>query len=116
MDKKGENFILNMGQPVRIIGLARNLIRLSGLETDKDIEIRYAGVRNGEKLFEELETDGEHLAKTRHPKIYIGTIEGYPPEKVRTAVGRLNELAIAGEEKELREYLTELLPEAQLSA
>ena len=50
-----------------------------------------------------------------HPKIYIGTIEGYPLEEVRTAVGRLNELAIAGEQKGLRDYLTELLPGAQLS-
>jgi len=71
----GETFILDMGQPVRIIDLAHDLIRLSGLEPDKDIEIRYIGIRPGEKLFEELSTVGEGIERTTHPKIFTGTYD-----------------------------------------
>ena len=67
----GEVFILDMGQPVRIADLARDMIRLSGLRDD-EIEIRYTGIRPGEKLFEELTLDAEDVDKTRHDKIFIG--------------------------------------------
>ncbi len=67
----GEIFVLDMGEPVRIADLARDLIRLTGLEPDRDIEIRYTGLRPGEKLFEELFGADEAYRQTRHEKIFV---------------------------------------------
>jgi FlaA1/EpsC-like NDP-sugar epimerase len=81
MGQGGEIFVLDMGEPVRIADLARDLIRLSGL-TEEEIPIVFTGVRPGEKLFEELSTNGENMSRTRHPKIFIGRIAEYPYAKV----------------------------------
>jgi multidrug efflux pump subunit AcrB len=70
MENGGETFVLNMGEPVRILDLAEDLIRLSGLEPHRDIEISYTGIRPGEKLTEELWDEGTPLAKTLHPDIF----------------------------------------------
>lgn len=70
--KGGEIFVLEMGEPVKINDLARNLIRLSGYEPDRDIEIVYTGLRPGEKLFEELLMDEEGLHDTKSKLIHIG--------------------------------------------
>ncbi|MGM0883304.1 MAG: polysaccharide biosynthesis protein [Bacillota bacterium] len=70
--KGGEIFILDMGKPVRILDLAQDLIRLSGYEPNVDIEINFSGMREGEKLFEELLTDEEAVTSTQHERIYIG--------------------------------------------
>ena len=67
----GEIFLLDMGEPVRIVDLARDMIRLSGLEPDEDIEIGYIGLRRGEKLYEELITAGEGVAPTAHEKVMV---------------------------------------------
>ena len=67
----GEIFVLDMGEPVRIVDLARDLIRLSGLEPDRDIEIGFTGLRPGEKLFEELFLENEDYSRTRHEKIFV---------------------------------------------
>jgi FlaA1/EpsC-like NDP-sugar epimerase len=72
MGKGGEIFVLDMGEPVRVVDLARDLITLSGLKPGEDIEIRFTGVRPGEKLFEELSVAAENCDRTRHPKIFIG--------------------------------------------
>jgi FlaA1/EpsC-like NDP-sugar epimerase len=71
MAKGGEIFILDMGKPVRILDMAKNMIRLSGLEPDKDIPIVFTGLRPGEKLFEELLLSEEGTDKTEHQKIYV---------------------------------------------
>jgi FlaA1/EpsC-like NDP-sugar epimerase len=110
----GEIFILDMGEPVRILDLARETITLSGLKPFEDIEIIFTGARAGEKLFEELQMTEEHLAKTHHPKICIGKIAVYPEQRVRFALQRLAWLARNGQERELRKFLNEFLPEAQL--
>jgi FlaA1/EpsC-like NDP-sugar epimerase len=73
MAKKGELFVLDMGNPVKIYDLAVNMIKLSGLEPDKDIEIKEIGLRPGEKLFEELLMKKEKLTKTENEKIFIET-------------------------------------------
>ncbi|NIK78186.1 FlaA1/EpsC-like NDP-sugar epimerase [Paenibacillus castaneae] len=70
--KGGEIFVLDMGKPVRILDLAKDLIRLSGYEPDSDIEINFSGMREGEKLFEELLTDEEAISSTQHERIFIG--------------------------------------------
>jgi len=115
MGEGGEIFVLDMGEPVRILDLAIDIITLSGLKPFEEIDITFTGVRPGEKLFEELEITEECMAKTRHPKIFIGKIAAYPEDRVGQAVTQLSILSRNGREQELREYLDALLPEAQLS-
>jgi FlaA1/EpsC-like NDP-sugar epimerase len=115
MGEGGEIFILDMGEPVSILDLAKDTITLSGLKPYEDIEIVFTGVRPGEKLFEELQTDAESVAKTRHPKIFIGKIAAYSTEEVERAVTRLGDLAEAGECDGVRKFLGELLPESNLA-
>jgi FlaA1/EpsC-like NDP-sugar epimerase len=74
MGAGGEIFILDMGEPVKIVDLARDLITLSGFKPDEDIAIEFSGMRPGEKLFEELSTRSEHADRTKHPKIFVGHI------------------------------------------
>ncbi|KFZ44396.1 hypothetical protein KD27_06620 [Smithella sp. D17] len=71
MGRGGEIFILKMGTPVKIADMARDLIRLSGKEPDTDIKIIYTGLRDGEKLYEELITEGEDILPTGHEKIMV---------------------------------------------
>lgn len=87
----GGIFILDMGQPVKIIDLARDLIRLSGLEPESDIAIVTTGVRPGEKLHEELSSAQECAARTRHPKIFIGSADRVP-ESLRQDLEKLQGL------------------------
>jgi FlaA1/EpsC-like NDP-sugar epimerase len=78
MGKGSEIFVLDMGEPVRILDLAHNMIHLAGLTPDVDIEVRFTGLRPGEKLFEEISLDGEDMLETHHSKIRI--FKGRPPE------------------------------------
>ncbi len=75
MGRGGEIFVLDMGEPVKIVDLARDMIRLSGLELGEDIDIEFIGLRPGEKLFEELNCDGERHRPTSHPKIMVAESE-----------------------------------------
>ena len=75
MGKGGEVFLLDMGEPVKIIDLARNMIRLSGLEPDKDIHIKITGLRPGEKKYEELLTSEEGTNRTNHTKIFEAPLD-----------------------------------------
>lgn len=115
MGEGGEIFILDMGEPVRILDLAKDTITLSGFKPYEDIDIIFTGIRPGEKLFEELDTAGEQVSRTRHPKIFIGKIAAYSEERVRQALERLARYAQDEREPELRAYLNELLPEAAVS-
>jgi FlaA1/EpsC-like NDP-sugar epimerase len=110
----GEIFVLDMGEPVRIVDLAVAMINLSGLRPFEDMEIVFTGLRPGEKLFEELELDGEEIAKTRHPKIFIGRIAPLSSEAIERALRRLQSLARGGAAAGIRDYFNELLPEANL--
>jgi len=76
MGQKGEVFVLDMGEPVKIVDLARDLIRLSGLEPEKDIKIVFTGIRPGEKLFEEVLTAEEGTKATKHERIFIARATG----------------------------------------
>jgi FlaA1/EpsC-like NDP-sugar epimerase len=107
----GETFILDMGQPIRIIDLAHDLIRLSGLEPNKDIEIRYTGIRPGEKLFEELSTAGEGIARTAHPKIFTGTYDSPHLPALRAQLETLGALCNSANPSAIPRALTQLVPE-----
>lgn len=108
MGKGGEIFVLDMGEPVKIVDLANEMIRLSGLVPGEDIEIVYTGVRPGEKLYEELGHDHETLVKTRHPKIFIGDLAPMAPAALEDAVVTLSEAAFAGEDGLVRERLADV--------
>jgi FlaA1/EpsC-like NDP-sugar epimerase len=111
MGNGGEIFILDMGEPVRIVDLARDLITLSGLRPDEDIAIRFSGVRPGEKLVEELSTSSEHADKTKHPKVFIGRIKPHEWEEVTSSVDMLCALAPRSEGDNIRAALGDVVPE-----
>ncbi len=111
----GEIFILDMGQPVKIVDLARDMIHLSGLTPGEDIEIVFTGVRPGEKLFEELGTSADQVDRTRHEKVFVGKIPRMAPETVMAAVTRMAGIVRDGDGKAVREELQRLIPEATLS-
>ncbi|MBN2568700.1 MAG: polysaccharide biosynthesis protein [Deltaproteobacteria bacterium] len=106
-----EIFILDMGKPVRIADLALDLIRLNGLEPERDIAIQFIGLRPGEKLFEELITKGEGLISTNHKKILILRGEEYNCEVLNTQIDGL--LAVAGsyDATAIKKKLQEIVPE-----
>ncbi|HEY5948892.1 MAG TPA: UDP-N-acetylglucosamine 4,6-dehydratase family protein, partial [Kofleriaceae bacterium] len=115
MGDGGEIFILDMGEPVRIVDLARDLITLSGLRPNEDIEIRFSGVRPGEKLVEELSTDTEHADKTKHPKVFIGRIKPHAWDAVAAAVDALLGLANGIGTERIRAALGDIVPEYRTS-
>jgi FlaA1/EpsC-like NDP-sugar epimerase len=115
LGKGGEIFILDMGEPVKILDLAEDMIRLSGLTPYEDIDIRFTGVRQGEKLFEELEITGENLEKTRHPKIFIGKIGTYSSQEVGRIVDAFTRAVENCDEPRIRQLFNEFLPEAAIS-
>lgn len=111
----GEIFILDMGQPVKILDLAEDMIRLSGLTPYEDIDIQFTGIRSGEKLFEELEITGENLLKTRNPKIFIGKIATYSKEEVAQILTEFQAAIASKDEMQIREIFNKFLPEASIS-
>ncbi len=112
MGKGGETFVLNMGEQVRILDLAEDLIRLSGLEPGKDIEIVFTGIRPGEKLSEDLWDEGDPYQKTVHPDIYRldGQHLDIGGEALRNLVEELVRLAQEGDAQTIITILDELVP------
>lgn len=104
----GEIFVLDMGKPVKILDLAKNFIRLSGLEPDQDIKIKFTGLRPGEKLYEELLMEEEGLTKTRSNKIFVGKAGEIDYEELSRYLQRLEE-ALKNKE-DLRKVLMEIVP------
>ena len=127
MGEGGEIFILEMGTPVKIVDMARDLIRLSGKEPDTDIEIKFIGLRPGEKLYEELITEGEGIVKTEHEKILV--LKNNVPTKVRTLqesefnnlsyleekIRELKALADTHDARGIKAKLKEVVPEYAMS-
>ncbi len=111
MGKGGETFILDMGTPIRIVDIARDLIRLSGLRPDEDIAIEFIGLRPGEKLYEELITQGEGIVKTHHDKILVLQGVGQSLETLNESIKRLVYAAGAFNAESIREHLKEIVPE-----
>ena len=115
MGKNGETFALNMGQPVRILDLAEDLIRLSGLEPGKDIDITYTGIRPGEKLSEALWEEGAHYEPTSHPEIFrLAEDEMFPSDDLNRFVDELILLAQQGEGEAIIHLLCEFIPGAEV--
>jgi FlaA1/EpsC-like NDP-sugar epimerase len=106
-----EVFLLDMGEPVRIVDLARDLIRLSGLEPEVDVEVVYTGVRPGEKLFEELELDTEDTDHTSHPSIAVSTSAGATWHAVGTDLDHLRRAADTADLAAIRGALRSIVPE-----
>jgi FlaA1/EpsC-like NDP-sugar epimerase len=113
MGKGGELFILDMGEPVKIVDLARDLIRLSGLTPDLDVEIRFTGLRPGEKLFEELSLGEEETMKTTHPRIFIGKVRAPNMNWISTLVDELHDLASGTDVTKIYAKFCEIVPEYQ---
>jgi FlaA1/EpsC-like NDP-sugar epimerase len=111
MGKGGEVFVLDMGQPVRIEELARNMIRLAGSTPDEDIRIEHTGLRAGEKLFEELSTDGEDMLPTYHEKIKIFRSPAPLRQNLTPWLDRLQMILNEGDADEVKSHLLELVPE-----
>ncbi|MBU7007228.1 polysaccharide biosynthesis protein [Phosphitispora fastidiosa] len=114
----GEIFILDMGKPVKINDLARDLIRLSGLEPDRDIEIKYTGIRPGEKLYEEILTNEEGITATRHDRIFVGQPGEYSWEELQFMLRKLEKAAARNQSAEkageIRELLQQIVPSYHL--
>ena len=112
MGAGGEIFVLDMGEPVRIVDLAKELITLSGFRPGEDIEIVFTGARPGEKLFEELRIEGEDMQRTRHPKISVWRNIPMDRACLRAAIADLLDMAASPQGHEvLARRIKDLVPE-----
>jgi len=111
MGKGGEIFLLDMGTPIKIDDMARDLIRLSGFEPDEEIKIEYIGLRPGEKLYEELITDGEDIVPTDHDKIMVLRGADCDLQFLDGKIDELVRLAREQDEAKIKSKLHEIVPE-----
>jgi FlaA1/EpsC-like NDP-sugar epimerase len=117
MSKSGETFVLNMGQQVRILDLAEDLIRLSGLEPGKDIEIVYTGIRPGEKLSEDLWEEGDLFNPTAHPDIFqFDDPSNLRDDVLQEKVKELLTLSAHGKNSEIVAMVDALIPGSAVAA
>jgi len=110
MAKGGEIFVLDMGEPVKIVDLARTLIQLSGLEPDKDIKIEFTGLRPGEKLFEEINLSEEDVSRTRNDKIFVLKQEHQNFIKISHLIRTLNKQILSSNPESAFQTVRELVP------
>ncbi len=107
----GEIFVLDMGQPIKIVDVARQLIELSGFRPGVDIEIKYVGLRPGEKLFEEFQHHGEQFQATPHKRIFRFVCQPATPPQVEEWMKQLSERLVPGSRDEIKQFLTQIVPE-----
>ena len=111
MGQGGEVFVFDMGESVKIIDLAKKMITLSGLRVDRDIEIRYTGLRPGEKLYEELLNNDENTLPTHHPKILVAEVNTPSYAYMEVATNELNHLLSSGNNNSIVSKIKEIIPE-----
>jgi FlaA1/EpsC-like NDP-sugar epimerase len=111
MGKGGEIFIFDMGKSMKILDLARKMIWLSGLEPERDIEIHFTGLREGEKLYEELLTNQENTVPTHHKKILIARVQEYRYDEINRYIELFNDLINDRNELKMVALMKELVPE-----
>ena len=111
MGQGGEIFVFDMGEPVKILDLARKMIRLSGLKLYKDIQIKYTGLRPGEKLYEELLNHEENTLPTYHPKILIAKVRPFEYQKIYAAVNKISEKSSLRKREALVRLMKYIVPE-----
>ncbi len=111
MGKGGEIYIFDMGKAIKIIDLAKKMIKLSGLELGKDIQIKYIGLRPGEKLYEELLNDKENTLPTHHPQILIAKTQKYDFNSVNKNIDALMNISKRNNEVKLVKKMKEIVPE-----
>ncbi len=111
MGTGGEIFLFDMGKPVKIIDLAKRMIKLSGLEPDKDIPIKFTGLRPGEKLYEELLNNQENTLPTHHPQIMIGKVRQYDFEEISKSIAEIIELFGTQDNFAIVKKMKEIVPE-----
>lgn len=111
MGQGGEIFVFDMGESIKIIDLAKRMIQLSGLELDKDIQIKVTGLRPGEKLYEELLTNEENTIPTHHHKIMIGKVKEYNFDTINTTIGELVSSYSTQDNFEIVKKMKEIVPE-----
>lgn len=112
--KGGELFILDMGEPVKILDMAKKMIRLSGHIPDKDIKIQFTGLRPGEKLYEELLIDEKNLVRTENERIFVAQFGKIDAEKMRKQILEIVNKAYE-ETDDIRSYIKEIVPEYNMS-
>jgi FlaA1/EpsC-like NDP-sugar epimerase len=113
MGQGGEIFILDMGELVRIVDLARDMITLSGLEPGKDVKIVFTGLRPGEKMYEELLTEGEEVKSTLHEKIKIAKAASVDWQALLDKIERLIDMLRCGSPSDIVNKIKEIIPEFQ---
>lgn len=111
MGDGSEIFILDMGTPIKIVDMARDLIKFSGFEPDQDIAIEFIGLRPGEKLYEELITEGEGIVPTSHEKIMVLKGQACDQDELNNRIDELRELAYDQDGEGIRKLLKEIVPE-----
>jgi len=111
LGKGGEIYVFDMGKSVKIVDLARKMIKLSGLQEGKDIEIIYTGLRPGEKLYEELLADSENTLPTHHPQILIGKVKEYDFTEVAQKINELIRLFDKQNNTEIVTLMKSIVPE-----
>jgi FlaA1/EpsC-like NDP-sugar epimerase len=108
---EGDIFVLDMGEPININYLAEQMVKLSGKEIGKDIEIKYTGLRAGEKLHEELLYENENICNTSHPQIKQANVQTYEWNHIIHLIDQIEHACLQGDEVQLKKLLCRLVPE-----
>jgi FlaA1/EpsC-like NDP-sugar epimerase len=112
--QNGEILVLDMGEPVKILNLAEQMIRLSGFRPYQDIPIVFIGLRPGEKLHEDLDPGITQSSSTAHSKIFRGRPPARPAHEIRDALRHLTILALREDGDSIRQYLGEWIPDSEI--